>query len=226
MLEKARILLTASPSDRSVCNLPGPSLPLAFDAGALKPCPLCVPAGLRYLVGVQPFAFVSPADRGVRTLRPGDTVRAPGDAEGPANFSYAFLDFAGMDNDGRPPQAGAESLAPGRQWEWKETINTQAVVLADRNTGADADRRISSVWTEENSGDWRGGVTRNDSSTSTETEPVLPDLQYGLVRVAWDHLFVDEPQPVPDDLLREGRANVAQFETANAYLIVGPEAAR
>ena len=28
----------------------------------------------------------------------------------------------------------------------------------------------SSVWTEENSGDWRGGVVRNDNSTSFETD--------------------------------------------------------
>ncbi|MEM9753274.1 MAG: prepilin-type cleavage/methylation domain-containing protein [Planctomycetota bacterium] len=82
--------------------------------------------------------------------------------------------------------------------EWKETINTQAIVLADRaigdgNTFGTEHASASSVWTEEGSGDWRGAMTRNDSSTETGTTYAGPKgLKYG--NLTW------EPEQAPKNL--------------------------
>ncbi len=156
--------------------------------------------------------FINPMHVVAEKAQPGETIRAPLDPDGPANFSYAFLDYAGLDEDGNPPPPGAEPLAPGRATEWRETINTQAAVISDRNTGANTEvgSRISSYWTEPNSGRWHGAVTRNDSSTSFEETPVLDDLKYGVVDPAEDHLFENDP-------VDDGRD-----PTANALLISGP----
>ncbi len=114
-----------------------------------------------------------------------------------ANYSYAFLDLG--DNSGVTPAQVATGTAPataGRAIEWKETLNTSAVIIGDMNTGTDAvvGTAISSVWTEENSGDWRGGVTKNDNSTSFETSPIFEQTKYGnAIAQANDNLFVDEP---------------------------------
>ena len=100
------------------------------------------------------------------------------------NFSYAFLDIgtvagAGTDDTGTAAFSGFD----GNRQEWRETLNTQAVVLSDLNTGSDANDgasgNISSVWTEQNSGDWRGGVVRNDNSTSFETSAELSQTKFG-----------------------------------------------
>ncbi len=47
--------------------------------------------------------------------------------------------------------------------EWKETVNTDAILLADRAIGDGNDPSArSSVWTDPGSGHWRGSVVRND----------------------------------------------------------------
>ncbi len=66
--------------------------------------------------------------------------------------------------------------------EWKETINTQAILLGDRAVGDGSDPATrSSVWTDLGSGDWRGSLIRNDGSTSFESNPGGPamGLKYG-----------------------------------------------
>ncbi|MEM9881862.1 MAG: prepilin-type N-terminal cleavage/methylation domain-containing protein [Planctomycetota bacterium] len=117
-------------------------------------------------------------------INPADTekVEAPGQ-DGPVtdrNHSYAMLPIA-------DPAADA-----GRINEWKETLNTAAIVLSDRNTGVAPDR-LSSVWTDRNSGDWRGGMTRNDNSTSFETTARFQATKYGNAPANdWDQLFESE----------------------------------
>ncbi|MEM6394642.1 MAG: hypothetical protein AAF797_17895 [Planctomycetota bacterium] len=77
--------------------------------------------------------------------------------------------------------------------EWSETLNTRAVVQGDRNTGVDGGRQVSSVWTEQDSGDWRGTVVHNDNSTSFETTQVKDMTQYGAGEVnRGDSLFESE----------------------------------
>jgi len=94
------------------------------------------------------------------------------------NFSYALLGLIGPDQ---------------RKSEWKESLNTSAVVLSDRAIGTGrAD--LSSVWIEAGSGDWRGGVTRNDNSTAFETVAEFEKTKYGSAEAnEVDHLFEDAP---------------------------------
>ena len=113
------------------------------------------------------------------------------------HYSYAMLQV---------PDKGA------RRDEWRETLNTQAVVLSDRNTGtADAPTSIFSDGTAVRSSSsgrgfscscssrqtsqssynytgWAGGVVRNDNSTGFETTHLL-DLKYDKVETKDDHLF-------------------------------------
>ena len=69
--------------------------------------------------------------------------------------------------------------------EWKETINTAAMILADRAVGDGSTlpggTDASSVWTDEGSGEWRGSIVRGDGSTSFEASPVAAEsgLKFG-----------------------------------------------
>ncbi|MEM6553877.1 MAG: hypothetical protein AAF750_17310 [Planctomycetota bacterium] len=74
---------------------------------------------------------------------------------------------------------GVEGQVNERVKEWSETLNTRAVILSDRNTGVDGARQASSVWTERDSGEWRGAVVRNDNSTAFETTHEIDWTQYG-----------------------------------------------
>ena len=110
--------------------------------------------------------FINPRDEVKREFEPGG-----GTPFTAANVSYAVLDLSRHDGDAYP-------LAV----EWKESLNTQAVILADRAVGGGDDPATrSSVWTEPGSGQWRGSVVRNDGSTSHEVEPRGEDLglRYG-----------------------------------------------
>jgi len=72
--------------------------------------------------------------------------------------SYAWLEVA--------------ETSAGRRAEWRDTLNHQAIVLADRNTAsntADPDT-ASSVWTKANSGKWQGMVVWNDGHTTWEND--------------------------------------------------------
>jgi len=71
-----------------------------------------------------------------------------------ANYSYAMLQI--------PTQGG-------RHDEWADTINSQAIVLSDRNTGTT--QQPASMWSAPG-GPWKGAVVHNDNSTgfySTDT---------------------------------------------------------
>ncbi len=92
-------------------------------------------------------------------------------------------------------------------------------MLADRAIGngdtfGQKGSTASSVWTDEGSGDWRGGTTRNDCSASTETSYAMPEagLKYGgLVfedRGSIDNLFAHPDgetmnRNADDELLRD-----------------------
>lgn len=88
-----------------------------------------------------------------------------------------------------------------RQREWSETLNTNAIVLSDRNTaGVD---QPSSVWTEGQERDgWVGGITRNDNSTTFESDPVIEHTKYGNAPSnETDHLFKADTQDGRDTLM-------------------------
>ena len=111
-----------------------------------------------------------------------------------AAFSYGMLEL--HDTNG-PPVDPSNPTKPDRARgvEWKETLNTSAPILADLNSGLDAvvGGQVSSLWTDENSGEWRGGVTRNDNSTSFESSPIIKYTQYGKNRANTDdNLFAED----------------------------------
>ena len=103
------------------------------------------------------------------------------------NHSYAWLAIPGVGN------AGVGRGHRDTRDEWKETLNTQAVALSDRAIGT-GPQDISSLWTDAGSGDWRGGVVRNDNSTSFETAHNIDRTKYGAADANHaDELFVDDP---------------------------------
>jgi len=134
-----------------------------------------------------------------------------------ANFSYSMLDLHGggvFGASGTGPVVGAK---PGRarSVEWTETLNTAAPILSDLNTGIDAvvGGQVSSFWTEENSGDWRGGVTNNDNSTSFATSPEVARTKYGNnVANAVDNLFAED-----GDTTNTPDGDADAVMTSNAY---------
>lgn len=112
----------------------------------------------------------------------------------PPNQSYAWLD---VDGDARPKNRS----------EWKDSLNSQAIVLTDRNTGSDATDNVSSVWTDENSGDWRGMTVWNDGHTTSETTQIIETTKYGQGSSNdEDNLFDDSDGDTEDD---SGDANAA-----------------
>ncbi|MEM8739458.1 MAG: prepilin-type N-terminal cleavage/methylation domain-containing protein [Planctomycetota bacterium] len=107
------------------------------------------------------------------------------------HFSYAFLDLGMVGLS-----VGDAPADRQRALEWKETFNTNAIVVSDKNTGAGAATNatnISSVWTEEDGGDWRGGIVNNDNSTSFSATSNFQQTRYGTSQPrADDGLFVAE----------------------------------
>ncbi len=100
-------------------------------------------------------------------IHPNDIDKQPwqeGDGELTTDhYSYAMLRVEDAERD------------KGRYNEWRDTINTSAVVLSDRNTKT-GDAR-GSIWTDGEM-DWRGTVVRNDNSTSFESSHIIQDTQY------------------------------------------------
>ncbi|MEM6550670.1 MAG: prepilin-type N-terminal cleavage/methylation domain-containing protein [Planctomycetota bacterium] len=111
------------------------------------------------------------------------------------NFSYGMLELHDA-NPGANP--GDQSPDRARAIEWSETLNTAAVVMSDKNTGGDGvvGSLVSSVWTDQNSGDWRGTVVRNDNSTTFEASPELENTRYGTDPInEFDNLFLEDGGP-------------------------------
>ena len=129
-----------------------------------------------------------------RNYFPGETIISPLETKTPwrttgtdistAHFSYAMLALD-LDADGQRDNVR-------RVAEWRNTINTQAMLLSDRNTGEDAEMRISSIHTEPNSGDWRGTVLFGDGRAEFVTRhPVL--TRYGnAAMVGADNFFAED----------------------------------
>lgn len=107
-------------------------------------------------------------------------------------------------DEGKPPvTAGHYSYAMlqvpkegGRRAEWRETLNSQAIVASDRNTGTKASP--SSIHSDRG-GRWRGSVLWNDNHVGFENSDAF-ETQYadGELNEA-DRLF--EPEGTYDALL-------------------------
>ncbi|MBB6428860.1 type II secretion system protein [Algisphaera agarilytica] len=133
-----------------------------------------------------PEYLMNPADPGVS--------EAEANAEFTSlNYSFAMLTLGGRItpalNDTNKVIASHQA---GRKAEWQETINSQAPIISDINTGANTFTQASSWWTEENSGEWGGGVVMNDNSTSYESTTVMENTRYGnLPENPTDNIFTN-----------------------------------
>jgi len=82
------------------------------------------------------------------------------------HYSYAMLHFQ---------STGASTLnitsnTAARATEWAATLNSQAIVVSDRNIGTgNGEDQIQSIHTDEE-GDWRGSVLWNDNHVGFENE--------------------------------------------------------
>ena len=72
------------------------------------------------------------------------------------NYSYAMLGIKGV--AGENPDANFA----GRGAEWQQTLNSQAIVLSDRNIGGNPTNQVQSIHTDD-AGDWQGSVLWNDN---------------------------------------------------------------
>ena len=109
----------------------------------------------------------------------------------PDNFSYALLRIA-----------GGASGDDGRRVEWAKTLNGEAPVVYDRNTGKNALGNASSLHTKKDRGDWRGNVAYNDNHTLFETGHILnKETRFGTTvnGVGTDNLFLEADGTDNDD---------------------------
>ena len=167
-----------------------------------------------------PGYIISPAEADVLPAQQGEEVTYE-------DFSYAMLQvFEPVDDAGR--------IA-----EWSETLNTNAVVMGDRNTAAGDERASiwSENWTDHLEG-WRGTIVRNDNSTGFVESHVIEETRYGsshneLSKVnAEDDLFKSETEEGYDAMMTFARDEdgdervVARRAPAEAADVDKPDAPR
>lgn len=98
------------------------------------------------------------------------------------NYSYALLN---VQNDTAPTTTGTPPVMPrpnqsGRVREWKNTVNSQAPLIADRarsDTPSDYDS-IYSIHTTADDKEWKGSVGWGDARANFESEDTL-DTKFG-----------------------------------------------
>jgi hypothetical protein len=111
---------------------------------------------------------------------------APDQLINPADTGKVEFNFSGSMDASHYSYAMLEIAAPGgRRDEWRDTINTSAVVLSDRNTNPNGP--AESVWSDQG---WKGSVLYNDGMVSFESSEVIIDTKYGQNTVnSQDDLF-------------------------------------
>lgn len=114
------------------------------------------------------------------------------------NYSYAVSSIADPKED------------TGRLAEWRDTANSQAVFIGDRNTGASTvDAEVRSLWTTA-PGDWRGSIVWGDNHAEVIVSNRGLQTRYDSKTQVNDNLFVKQAAPGTT----EGAAN----PDANAFL--------
>ena len=112
------------------------------------------------------------------------------------NYSYALLSFEETISGRKDGRTGeyvydVDSATYGRAAEWSQTLNSQAIVLSDRNIGSNASSSVTSIH-EHSPGSWRGSVLWNDNHVGFETSHFFEtkyangSLNYG------DNIFEDD----------------------------------
>jgi type II secretory pathway pseudopilin PulG len=77
-----------------------------------------------------------------------------------ANYSYAMLQVPDANPD-------IEDNKQGRRSEWGQSLNSQAIVVSDRNTGTAS--ATDSIHSDNNTAGWLGSVLWNDNHVGFET---------------------------------------------------------
>jgi len=112
------------------------------------------------------------------------------------NYSYAMQTLG--NNAGTALFGGTSG---GRVQEWRDTINSQALILADRNTGDNENASISSIWEEESVGKWSGSLGWNDNHVENVSNHVV-QTQYGEHEVNdADNIFANDSGPDQSSLV-------------------------
>lgn len=112
------------------------------------------------------------------------------------NYSYAMLQFevTGTDNGITPATAA-------RAAEWSQTLNSQAIVVSDRNVGSNTAANLQSIHTEAGDQEWTGSVLWNDNHVGFEQEEIFEtkyangSLNQTAAGVADDNLFTNAQTP-------------------------------
>ncbi len=182
----------------------------AADAGKYTSAQHGAVPATRYGIMLQANSFtpeyiINPVD----TAKVEATIAADIDA---TMYSYAMLQIRG--DDGTAAVDGTGDSPGPRASEWAESLNTQAPVMSDRNTGNDSAGAISSPWTEVDEGDWRGTVVNNDNSTAFQTNEVIDNTRYGSgAALRNDNLFLADDAVLVDG----GGASAANDEAAMVF---------
>ncbi|XAL99518.1 hypothetical protein OT109_18310 [Phycisphaeraceae bacterium D3-23] len=121
----------------------------------------------RYWIMLNSRAFtpaytISPSEVGPITEWSSGAVQS-------TNYSYAMLSIDGT--PGATPWP-ADPLIPHRSREWSQSLNTQAIVLSDRNIGTNATTGVQSIHTSK-PGEWKGSMLWNDNHVAFESTPVV-----------------------------------------------------
>ena len=110
------------------------------------------------------------------------------------HYSYAMLGIKGV--AGEAPDAAFA----GRAAEWQTTLNSQAIVLSDRNSGTNATNQVESIHSGDR-GEWAGSVLWNDNHVGFEQTHFF-ETKYANGRLhvddRWnptDNLFSSEADP-------------------------------
>jgi prepilin-type N-terminal cleavage/methylation domain-containing protein len=109
---------------------------------------------------------------------------------GTKHYSYAMLSFLAQTGG----QGPINPTTAGRVAEWKQTLNSQAIVVSDRNVGSDETTDLHSIHTEAGDEQWSGSVLWNDNHVAFENSHLFEtkyangSLNDGATP---DNLFVD-----------------------------------
>ena len=98
------------------------------------------------------------------------------------NYSYAKLSFLKTGGINTDPVSGDQTYAidpttAGRASEWKQTLNSQAIVMSDRNTGSNPTTGVDSIHSG-TPGMWRGSILWNDNHVAFESTHLF-QTKYG-----------------------------------------------
>ena len=107
-----------------------------------------------------------------------------------------------------PSPADAQRFA-----EWKQSLNSQAVVVSDRNIGGTtADTAIQSIHTDE-AGQWSGSVLWNDNHVAFENGGAKFETKYGNGPLNDIDTVADQDQLfIPDDGAADDSTNAAMIK--------------